>query len=68
MEQSAGTATNAILATVQERQKYLDELERRNAAGLAAWFASGARVASNPLPYFAQDRANRATINWDELT
>lgn len=68
MERSARTATSEVLATVQERQRYLDELERRDAAGLAAWFASGARVASNPLPYFAQGRAHRATIDWDDLT
>lgn len=68
MERSAGTTTNALIATVQERQSYLDELERRNAAGLAAWLASGARVASNPLPYFGRDRVDRAAINWDDLT
>jgi len=68
MERSTGTATNSTLATVQERQRYLDELERRNAVGLAAWLASGARVASNPLPYFVRDRTNREAINWDDLT
>jgi hypothetical protein len=36
------------LHVVEVRQAYLDELERRNAMGLAAWLASGARAAGNP--------------------
>lgn len=63
---SRGEAT-AALATVAERQRYLDELERRNASGLTAWLASGARVASNPLPYLTETRKERPVINWDEL-
>jgi hypothetical protein len=58
----------AALATVTERQRYLDELERRNAPGLTAWLASGARVASNPLPYLAGNRIERTVIDGDELT
>jgi hypothetical protein len=57
-----------VLATVEERQSYLDELERRNATGLAAWLASGARVASNPLPYLVVNRTEPPVINWEELT
>ena len=51
----------------QERQRYLDELERRNATGFTAWLASGARVASNPLPYLVETRNERPVINWEEL-
>ena len=60
--------TRATLATVEERQRYLDEFERRNSTGLTAWLASGARVASNPLPYLAKSYAERPVINWDDLT
>ena len=58
----------AILQTVEQRQRYLDEFERRNAGGLTAWLASGARAAGNPLPYLRARRADRHAINWDELT
>lgn len=39
------------LRVVQQRQLYLDELERRNPAGLAAWLASGARAAGDPTRF-----------------
>jgi hypothetical protein len=39
------------LSVVQLRERYLDELCRRSPRGLAAWFASGARASSNPLPF-----------------
>jgi hypothetical protein len=57
----------AILETVEERQRFLDELERRNARGLTAWLASGARAAGNPLPYLVDGRTDHHAINWDEL-
>ena len=58
-----------MIATVAERQRYLDEFERRNASGFAAWLASGgARGSSNPLPYLVGGRTGQPTINWDELT
>lgn len=41
----------ATLRVVQRRQELLDELERRNARGFAAWLASGARAAGNPSKY-----------------
>ena len=67
-DRSSRREAKATLATVQERQRYLDELERRNTTGLTAWLASGARVASNPLPYLVENRTERPAINWDELT
>lgn len=44
----------AILQVVATRQCYLDELERRNPTGLAAWLASGPRAASDPSRYILQ--------------
>lgn len=43
--------TAAISAIVVRRQQYLDELERRDPAGLQRWLASGARAASDPTRY-----------------
>lgn len=36
------------LRVVERRQEFLDEFERRNARGFAAWLASGARAAGDP--------------------
>ena len=47
------------LSVVQLRERYLDELDRRSPRGLAAWFASGPRASSNPLP-FLTDQGSRA--------
>jgi len=55
------------IATVEERQRYLDEFERRNAGGFTAWLASGARAPGNPLPYLIGGRVDHPTLNWDEL-
>jgi hypothetical protein len=44
----------AQLRAVQARQAYLDELERRNADGLSAWLASGARAAGDPTRFILQ--------------
>lgn len=45
------------LAVVEQRERYLDELQRRHPHGLAAWLASGARASGNPLPYVGEDDA-----------
>jgi hypothetical protein len=44
------------LSIVEQRQKYLDELDRRSPEGIAAWLASGARASGNPLPFVADHR------------
>ncbi|MFG1814476.1 hypothetical protein ACGFIF_11975 [Kribbella sp. NPDC049174] len=49
----------ARLSVVEQRQRYLDELDRRSPEGLAAWLASGARASGNPLPY-VDDARRRA--------
>jgi hypothetical protein len=56
------------LRIVEARHTYLDELERRNPPGVAAWLASGARAAGNPTKFVLGDgTSNRATIDWDGL-
>jgi hypothetical protein len=47
-------SVNARLMVVQQRQRYLDELERRNPWGLSVWLCSGARAASDPSRYIRQ--------------
>jgi hypothetical protein len=63
-----GGPSGIRMGAVAERQRVLDEFERRNSRGLAAWLASGARAAGNPLPYLAEGRVNGQAIDWDELT
>jgi hypothetical protein len=52
-------STEDRLSVVQLREGYLDELCRRSPRGLAAWFASGPRASSSPLP-FLTDQGSRA--------
>ena len=56
-----------LAALVGERQMYLEELERRNAKGFAAWLASGPQT-KDPLPYLTGDAGPGSTVDWDELT
>ena len=60
LHSSAGQMTE----TVVERQRYLDEFERRNRSGFAVWLASGPLASANPMPYLVGVPA----INWDDLT
>lgn len=70
-----GALTTATIdALVVERRHYLDEFERRNESGFAAWLASGALGRDDPLPYLVEARdCSRLTdddgmaIDWDEL-
>jgi len=62
------SSATQMAATVAQRQSYLDELERRDPRGFAAWLASGARAPGSPLPYMTRGRVEQPAINWDELT
>ena len=57
LQRSRSAATR--LHVVEVRQAYLDELERRNALGLAAWLASGARAAGNPSRFIHHDSTSQ---------
>jgi hypothetical protein len=46
-----------------ERQRYLDEFERRNRSGFTAWLGSGPLASASPMPYLV----GVPTINWDDL-
>jgi hypothetical protein len=58
MQQSP--SVSARVHHAQQRQRLLDELERRNPEGLAAWLASGCRAAGNPLPFLARSATPEA--------
>ena len=64
---AAAGPRRAYLRVVQERDGYLNELQRRHPAAFAAWLASGATPSSDPLPYLNLPLNDRETINWDEL-
>jgi hypothetical protein len=49
------------LRVVDERQRLLDELERRFPEGVARWLASGARAQGNPQPYLDERRRGPST-------
>ncbi|TCM39499.1 hypothetical protein [Kribbella sp. VKM Ac-2568] len=56
------------LCIVDERRAYLEELENRNARGVAAWLASGARAAGDPSRFVLGDSVlGHPTIDWDSL-
>lgn len=46
----------AVIAA--DRQGYLDEMVRRNATGMAAWFASGARPGASPMTFLSRHVAD----------
>ncbi len=48
--EAAHTVADRVVV-VEQRQRYLDELQRRCPQGLASWLGSGARASGNPLPY-----------------
>jgi hypothetical protein len=45
---------------VQLRELYLEELERRNPAGLSAWLESGARAAGDPSRYLTMAGSDKS--------
>ena len=61
------TSASEQLHVIEARRAYLDEIERRNARGMAAWLASGARAAGDPSRYVLGDAAGRTFIDWDDL-
>lgn len=63
-----GSSPVTLIAAVAEREMYLDELERRNANGFAAWLASGPQAAENPLPYLTSAPNGPPAVDWEELT
>jgi hypothetical protein len=55
------------LELVGLRQIYLDELGRRHPAAVDSWLASGARAASNPMPFLERDLEGAPRDGRDDL-
>jgi hypothetical protein len=53
---------------VAQRQRYLDEFERRNPTGLRAWLAAGDTTSVDPRTFLAEGRSDAPWVDWDELT
>ena len=50
---------------VEARASFLCEMERRNAAGVAAWLEATSSAAQNPLPFITQRDVPRRGLDWD---
>jgi hypothetical protein len=61
------STSSRMAGVVAERQRYLDEFERRSPSGFAAWLGSGARPPGNPRPLLTSDCVEPLVIDWDEL-
>jgi hypothetical protein len=58
----------ALLAAVEERGRYLNELARRQPGLLGAWLASDAGAPDGSLPFAPGCRLESTQIDWDQLT
>lgn len=63
-----GGSPHRLKRTVEDRQRYLDELERRNPNGIAVWLAGRDTAARDPLVYLVEGWADLPKVDWDELT
>ena len=59
VQMGADCSAEVRLTVVDHRRRCLDELERRSPDGFAAWLASGARAAGDPLPFLQDPRCRR---------
>jgi hypothetical protein len=57
-----------VKRVVEQRQRYLDEFERRNPRGVKVWLASTDTSACDPGVYLVEDWVDLPTDDWDELT
>ena len=55
------------LEVVSLRQAYLDELARRHPAAVQSWLVSGARAASNPMPFLERHLEGAPREGYDDV-
>jgi hypothetical protein len=65
---SATSLPTRRMEIVALRQLYLDELARRHPAAVQRWLASGARAASNPMPFVEQASRGGRSESHDSAT
>lgn len=67
-ELRAATSPSLQAEIVASRQVYLDELARRDRAGLEAWMSSGAAGPEDASPVFSTStRRSETSIDWDAM-
>jgi hypothetical protein len=57
-----------VRRVVEQRQRYLNEFERRNPRGVKVWLASTDSSACDPGVYLVEDWVDLPKADWDELT
>jgi len=57
-----------VVAIAEERQRYLDEFERRNPKGFEAWLARAPWASNIPVRFLRDTPTDQSEIDWDELT
>ncbi len=65
---SSPTDRRDLMRAVDERQRYLEELERRQPGLLGAWLACQVDTPGDVLPVESASRLERCSIDWDALT
>lgn len=63
-----GGSTNRLEGIVEQRQRYLEEFERRNPEGLKVWLASTDTAGCDPAVYLVERWVDLPAADWDELT
>jgi hypothetical protein len=56
-----------LMRAIDERQRYLEELERRQPGLLGTWLACQVDTPGDVLPAATASRLERHSIDWDEL-
>ncbi len=64
---SSSTDKRDLMCAIDQRQRYLDELERRQPGLLGAWLASRLDAADDVLAVGTASRLEPHSIDWDEL-
>jgi hypothetical protein len=67
-ELSRAGSPSRLEAAALDRADILDELERRDPAGFAAWLSSSASLRADGLPQDTGACAGADTVDWDALT
>lgn len=64
---SAAPSTERTASLVEDREAYLEEMERRNLTGVVAWMVAGETSGSDLLSFLAQRDLPMPDVDWDHL-
>jgi hypothetical protein len=62
---NAAPSRRKFMRLVEERERYLDEIDRRHPAAFRAWLRSDATPSGSPLAYLHRTSTDPPAINWD---